>query len=158
MPARAVEGEHELSAKPLAERLFADQCVQLRDKRRVAPEGQVGVYAALERLESKLGERRRRGACRFGGQVGERTSSPECERLVEQRGCLAWLHGARFLDEPAETVEVELTRLDAEQIAGRPSDEAISQLAPKAKDVVVQRAEGRGRRIVAPDQVDELRG
>ena len=77
---------------------------------------------------------------------------------MEQRGRLAWLHGARFLDEPAETVEVELTRLDAEQIAGRPSDEAIAELAPKAKDVVVQRAEGRGRRIVAPDQVDELLG
>ena len=77
---------------------------------------------------------------------------------MEQRGCLAWLQGARFLDEPAETVEVEFTRLDAEQIAGRPSDEAIAQLAPKAKHVVVQRAEGRGRRIVAPDQVDELLG
>jgi hypothetical protein len=60
--------------------------------------------------------------------------------------------------ECAEAIDVELTRLDAEQIATRPSDEAVAELAPKTEDVVLQRAEGRGRRIVAPDEVDELRG
>ena len=103
-------------------------------------------------------EVRRRGARRFARQVGERISSPQRERLPEQRGGLRRLASPRLFDEFAETVEVELTRLDAEKIAGRPSDEAVAELAPKAEDVVLQRAERRGRRIVAPDQVDELLG
>jgi hypothetical protein len=99
----------------------------------------------------------RGGAHGFAGQVGERLSPKQRERLAEQPGGLARLADARLVDECAETVDVELTRLDAEQIAGPPSDEAVAELAPKAEDVVLQRAGRRGRRIVAPDQVDELR-
>jgi len=156
LPAGAVEREHELPAEPLAEWMLADQGLELRNKVRVAPESQVGVDAALERLEAKLGEVRRCCAYRFAGQVGERISSPQRERLVEQLSGLVRLADARLFDESPETVEIELTSLDAEEIAGRPSDEAVAELAPQAEDVVLQRAEGRGRRIVAPDQVDEL--
>ncbi len=155
LPARAVEGENELAAEPLAERLFADQSFELRDEVRVTSEGEVRIDAVLERLDSKLGEGRRRGADRFTGQVGKRISPPQRERLVEQRSGLAWLARTRLVAEAAETVEIELTELDTEQIAGRPSDDAIAELAAEAEDVVLQRSESRGRRIVAPDQVGQ---
>jgi hypothetical protein len=156
LPARAIEREHELPAEPLAEWVLADEGLELRHEVRVAPESQVGVDAALERLEAKLGEVRRCSAHPFAGQVGERISSPQRERLVEQLSGLVRLADARLFDESPEAVEIELTRLDAKEIAGRPSDETVAELAPQAEDVVLQRAEGRGRRIVAPDQVDEL--
>ena len=156
MPARAVEREHQLPAEPLTERFLADQRVELGDEGGVAPEGEVGVDAVLERLESKLGEVHRRGARRLARQVGERISSPQRERLLQQGGGLTRLGGARLFDEPAETVEVALIGLDAEEVAGRPGDEAVAELAPQAEDVVLQRAEGRGRRIVAPDRVHEV--
>ena len=84
MPARAVEREHELPAEPFAERLLTDQSLELGDEGRVAPEGKIGVDAVLERLEAKLGEVCRRGAHRFAGQVGERLSATQRERLAEQ--------------------------------------------------------------------------
>jgi hypothetical protein len=138
--------------------LLTDQGFELRNEGRVASKGKIGVDAVLERREAKLGEVGRRSAGRFAGQIGEWISPTQRERLVEQPGRLAWLADARLFDECAETVDVELTRLDAEEIAGRSSDEAVAELAPKAEDVVLQRTEGRGRRIVAPDEVDELRG
>src|ERR671937_194676 len=100
-----------------------------------------------------------------------------CPRSRSRNGCsrtrasssgtrLAWRPSARVgidpflerLEEAAEPVEVELPRLDAEKVAGRLSDEAVAELTPTAKDVVLKRAEGRRRWIASPDKVDEPLG
>ena len=50
LPPGAVEGEHELSAQMLAERMVRDQRLELRDQLAGAAEGKVRVEAVLDRL------------------------------------------------------------------------------------------------------------
>ena len=54
LPARAVEGAHELRAKPLAERMLADERLELPDELGVTAELEVGLDSALERGETEL--------------------------------------------------------------------------------------------------------
>src|SRR5262249_39835720 len=85
LPARAVEGEHELPAEPLRERILGDQRLELTHDLRVTPELELGLDQFLARGGAQLfhagdldlGER-------LVGEIRERRTAPERERLAEE--------------------------------------------------------------------------
>ena len=158
LPARAVEREQQLGAEALAERVLGHELLELGHEHGVAAERELRVDAQLDRLQPQLAEMGGCGGDRLAGEVGERLAAPERERLVEQRHRLGRLGGAGRVDEAAELVEVELARLDAQHVAGRPRGEAVAQLRAQAQHVVLQRAVRGGGRLVAPDEVDQPLG
>ena len=82
----AVEGEHQLPGEPLSSAVTGDELLQLADERGVAPGGQVGLHAQLERGQPLLLEPRDlRLRERLEGHVGERGPAPERQRLAQDR-------------------------------------------------------------------------
>ena len=86
LPAGAVERQHQLPARPLAQRVLGDERLELRDQLGVAAEREIGLDPVLEaarrssssRAISDLGER-------LEGEVRERRPAPERERLRKPR-------------------------------------------------------------------------
>ena len=79
----AVQGEHQLGAEVLAERMLADERVELADQLRVASVGEVELDPLLDTREAKLLQA---GDLGLGealvGEVRERFSAPQRERLA----------------------------------------------------------------------------
>ena len=95
LAAGSVEGEHQLSARPLAERVRLDDRLELGDELRVAAEREVGLDPLLEHDGAQLLETGDLGLCeRLVREVGERGAAPERERLAERR--LGGLRAARL--------------------------------------------------------------
>ena len=126
-----------------------DERLELGDHLRVPAELELGVDPPLERLQAELVEVHSRRGDGLAGKVGERRSAPQRERVAQERVGLARVGGARLVDELAETVEVELVRLDAQQVSRRPGHYPVAELAPQSHDVVLERRE-RGRRRSSP--------
>ena len=125
LAARAVEGDHLLTAQPLAQRALRRERLQFAHERRMPPEQELGVNPLLERREAKLLEPL--DGCTgelLVGEVGKRWPAPELERLVEQGGhgrCVVARAGASGLRcQALEAGEVEVLVADAEDVAGRP--------------------------------------
>ena len=80
----AVEREHELRPRALAQRLAGDERLELGGHHGVVAEGELGVDAILDAVEAQL--RQARGLERGEGltELGERLAPPEGERLAEQ--------------------------------------------------------------------------
>ena len=80
LAARAIEGEHELSAQTLPQRMLADKGLELGDELGVAAEGEVGLDPLLEGSQVQLLEASdlalREG---LGREVRKGRSAPECE-------------------------------------------------------------------------------
>ena len=132
----AVQGEHQLPAQPLAQRVTGDQGLELGDEITVAPEGEVcfdpflegGQAQLLEPGDLVLGER-------VEGEVGERRAAPEAERLTEECRCLERSARRRAplalcASSAVEAVRVELSVLEPEDVPGRPGqqDAAVAAL------------------------------
>ena len=126
LPSGAVERQHELRAKPLAERMLADERLELCDELSVAPECEVGVDAPLERDEPEfletedlsLGERLVR-------DVGERRAAPERECVTEEPRSGLGRRPLPLLDQALEAEQVELFGLDSDQVAGFLGDDRV---------------------------------
>ena len=85
LAARAVEREHELRARALAQRLGGDQRLELGDELGVAPEREIRLDPLLERDGAQLLEPRDLGLGeRLVEEVGERRAAPERERLAQR--------------------------------------------------------------------------
>ena len=78
LPARPVEGEHELAGESLAERMRGHQRLELWDELTRSPGREVGVDADLERLQTLLLEPPR-SVTREGlvAQVGQGGAAPQ---------------------------------------------------------------------------------
>ena len=82
LPAGAVEGEHELPARPLAQRLLRDERLQLRDELVVSPQLEVGLDALLLGREPQLLEAGDLGLREvLVPELGERRAAPERQSL-----------------------------------------------------------------------------
>src|SRR5581483_8030889 len=82
LAARPVEGEHELTAKALAERVVGDQTLELRHELAVASAAEAGLDAVLERREPRVIEATSLGGReRLAAELSERRTAPERERL-----------------------------------------------------------------------------
>src|SRR5207244_2519456 len=106
LAAGAVEGEHQLSARPLPERILGDERLQLRHELRVQAERELRLEPLLERRHAQLlepgnlilGEA-------FVAEVGERRPAEEAERLAQLLELTPW-------GKPLEALQVELALLD----------------------------------------------
>jgi hypothetical protein len=155
---RSVKGEDELAPAALAERLLDDECLQLGHELGVTTERELGIEPAFERVEPESLETDGRRDHRLVGQVGERRPAPERKCIAQQSCGLARLARSGFLDEPAKAFEIELVPLDAHEVPRRARHDPLAELAPQPQDVVLQRRERSGRRLVSPDAVDQPLG
>ena len=153
----AVEREHLRAADPLAQRMLLCERCELAHELRMASYRQVGFDAFFQRAEAQLIEARDR-RLREGvvGEVGKRGAAPQAE-CFPQRGRGSGRLGVRgFFAQPFEAVEVELSWLQPQFVAGGSRHDRVgSEAAPQLRDIDVQ-ALGRGRRSVRPPQMSSI--
>ncbi len=161
LPTAAVEGEHELAAQSLAQRMLGKERLQLGDEGRVASERKLGFDPLLDRAHPELpesqpfrvGERRR-------VEVRQRRPAPERERLREQRRCtLRIAVGKRLAPlsrEPLEAAEVDFATVELEDVAGSAGEDTVrAKRLPQPRDVALQGGRCRLGGTIAPDVVDQ---
>ena len=161
LPPRAVERKHELGPWALAERLCADERLELRDELAMTTQGEVGVDALLEDDRPQLLE-----SCDLGlseglvQEVRQRRAAPERERVAQRalgRGAVpSRERGPPFLCQPGEAVEVDALGLQLELVAGSARGDDLPQSLSKLRDIDL---DGVGRclgRIARPERLDQL--
>ena len=127
LAAAAIEGQHQLAAQTLAQRMLGDARLELRDDRAMASELEHRLESSLDGLEAKLleapdlalGEVRER-------KIGEGRPTPDGQRPLEgdERRLRVVLQRARRLrSKRRESVGIDRIRRDAQDIAGRLGDE-----------------------------------
>ena len=158
---RAVEREHQLAAQALPERVVADKSLQLTHEPRVAPAGKIGIDPPLERRQAQLLEPSHVGLGEgLVGQVGERGSAPERERVAQLLRRAERIVRARLRHEPLEAGEVELGRLDVQNVPRCPRGEpSVPERLAQPGHVDLDALGGRRWRRLPPELVDQpLRG
>jgi len=147
---RAVEGKHPLGLEPFAVRVRRDERVELPDERGVLASLEVGGDPRLEHGQAALLEPG--GLClgeRLVGNAAERRPAPERERLPQ-------VGGVARCAETAEPLGVELARLHADEVAGRPRHDALrAERLAEGVNVHLQRSARARGRALAPDPVDQ---
>jgi hypothetical protein len=118
----AVQGEHQLRAQALAQRVAPDQGFQLADELSLAAEREIGFDQLLERHEAELLE-----PCdlllgkRLVGEIGQWRAAPEVKRLTEDQGGSARSAfgegGSCLLEQDPKTLGVELPGLEPKDVA-----------------------------------------
>ena len=167
LAARAVQRQHQPGAQPLPQRVGSGQLLQLADQLAVPAEGQVGVDPVLQGGQPLLLQPDDVPAReRLGGEVGEGRSAPQLQRLAQQPGRQGVLAGgqapAPLGGQPLEAVEVQLARVDPEQVAGRPRQQQVgapaaagAQRLAQPRHVHPQRALRVARRAGPPEVLDQ---
>jgi hypothetical protein len=83
LAARAVEGEHELAVRALAQRVRRDQQLELGDELAGRAAGEIRLDALLQAVQSQVIEPRAFG-CREGlGELGHRRSAPQRQGVAQ---------------------------------------------------------------------------
>jgi Protein kinase domain len=158
LPSGAVQREHELRPRPLAERMLADEGLELRDELGGAPECEVSVDASLERDEPQLLETKDlRLRERLVRDVGERRAAPESECLTENSFGGFGRRPLSLLDQVLEAEQVELEGPDSDHVAGLAGDDRVTrgeQLAEPGH-VVLQRVASRFGSSFPPQLFDQ---
>jgi hypothetical protein len=155
----AIEREHQLAAEAFAEGMLGGQGSQLADELGVSSELEVGVNALLERGQAKLFE-----SCRLDGREGlgrdarKRWSAPEREGVGEHARTLRRLELRGLSDEVLEAVEVELSGIDADRIAGCAACNPVAEYLAQPQDVVLQSGLRQLRAACRPQLVDQAVG
>jgi hypothetical protein len=121
---RAIQGEHELAARPLAQRMVGHQALELADHLRMPSEAQLGLDSVLARREPKLLQASDLGLDRpLIGEIRQRRTPPDVEGRLELVGRLLEIAGVRrgpsAVDGLLETAQVELPVFDLKLIARR---------------------------------------
>ena len=141
--------------------MLRDERLQLAQYGVVPTERELGLAEQLECVQPPflepfplgLGER-------LGGEVGERRAVPEPERLPEQARGRVGVTGSQLppgaADQRFEALQVELAWLDDEPVAGSARlDSAGAERLAEPGDVDLERLDRRGRRLLAPERVDQ---
>ena len=128
-----VEGQHQLLAKGLAERIFGTECRELLDDLRVHAEVELGADAQLQCREAQIFESGRIAPELLVREVRECWAPPERKRLLQTanrvlgpiRGQkVATLTQRRFEPEDVDRIERDLESISRcarhEQLPGRP--------------------------------------
>lgn len=142
--------------------MIGHERLELGDGLPVAAELELSRDPLLHRLQPDLLEARDVALeRRFAGEVGERRAPPQLERLGERfEGRARVVRQPRRLPhERLEPQDVELSRIRADEVAGRPSlDPVRAHGAPEPRYVRLQRAPCRLRGFLAPQGVDQVLG
>jgi hypothetical protein len=165
LPAAPVQGEHELDAEALAERVAPHQRRQLGHQVGVEPKGEVGVEPVLDHREP-VGLQ----PCRLLDQGGlalevlEGRTAPQAFRGAQQLTRPVWLAGR---DQPPaaagevdEALGVHLVRPGDQAVAGvaPPGDPVGAQDPPQPVDIDPQVVACRGGWALAPEGVGQAAG
>ena len=87
LTAGPVEREHELAAQPLAQRMRADERVELGDQLGVPPERELGLDPRLDRLQAQLLEAADRPRRTARTRARRAAAAPEAERGAQPSRC-----------------------------------------------------------------------
>ena len=158
LPARAVERQHELAAERLAERVLANERLELAHDVTVPAELEIRLDPLLVRDESQLLEPADLGLREVARTRTRPAQEPRQsdERLLEQRTPLLGARPSRVPSRTLEPTRVDLLGRDAQHVAGRARLEHVgAELPPEPRDRVLKRGRRRLRRLFAPDEVDE---
>ena len=161
--ARAVEGEHQLATRSLAQRLLGDQGFELRNHGVDIAQRELRLGALLAHCQHELFERGQRGIReRSLGEVVERRPAPQRERLVEAAPRAFRVFIGEVLTAAVEqslaACDVGRAGIDVEQVPGRARDDDVAERAPQMRHVAVQRGDRRVGRLLAPHALYEPRG
>ena len=129
------------------------------------PERQIGGGEGLDPVEVEIVQPPDLGLRELVvGEVGEGGSAPQVQSRSHHRGSLVRLAGldpaSPVLDQPFEPAGVDGIGLDVELVSGRPcgdqatTGEGLERLA-ELGDVDLDRMQGRPRRAIAPEHVDQ---
>jgi hypothetical protein len=160
LAAAAVEGEHQLAAEPLAQRLGGDQALELADQLGPGAKGQVGVDPLLHTDQAQLLKAGDLGLGeRLVAEVGQRRSPPQGQRLGQRVGGLGGSpvgQGLATLGEQAlEPAQVDLVGDGPEQVSRRPGHQPALRQGPAEPRHGGLEGVGRPRgRVLAP-QLDQ---
>ena len=142
-----VEGEDQLRAQPLAQRILLDEPLQLAGQLVVPTGFEVLIDALLETCESRVlqpGDLRPGKAART--ELRQRFPAPERERVAR----------LALLSEPLKTGQVELALFHPQQVARLPGrDPLLAEHLPEPRDVHLERLLRGLRRSVLPQAVGQ---
>src|SRR5437868_4720151 len=130
--------------------MLANEHLQFADECEMAALCKPVVDARFEARNAKLIEARDLSLSETQGrEVGQRWSAPACERVVVEP----------LADETLDAVQVELTFVDVQQVAGRPRLQPLfAQKLAQLRDVDLHGLlRGLGR-LVLPKRVDQAAG
>ena len=169
LPTRAVQREHQLPARPLAQRVSGDERLELGDEISLAPEREVGVDPFLDGGQAQLleaGDLLLRE--RVEGEVGKRRAAPELQRLAEQhRGVVRCAFAAGrprpWASSAAKRSASSCPASSRKHIARRPGHEdaataVVREHLAKPRDVPLHDLRRGRRRPLAPELVDQSIG
>jgi hypothetical protein len=161
LAARPVEREHQLTDEALAQRMLADERLELRHRSCGFAERELRIDPLLESRQPRflqprdlrLGERRVR-------EIGERGTAPQPQRLTQPRGrafSIARLERtSAFTDERLKAAEVDVARLDLQQIPAPAGDQQVlPKHPPQVRDVSLNDLERARRRLLPPKSLDQ---
>jgi len=161
LTARAIQGEHQLASKPLAERMLGDERLELTYEVGVATELEVGLDPLFHRHEAKLFEPGTLApGKRLRSEFAQSWTAPEFECLTEGLACSRRLTRSKIAlalpERTLETVKVELVDLYFGDVArwARHKDALREHLA-QAGDVRLDHLDGFLRLLVTPQLIDE---
>ena len=147
----AVEREHQLRVQALTQRLAGDQRLELADELAVPSVGQIEVDRRFGGGEPQLLEAPDHGRGeRLVGDVGQRRSAPERERLA--RGALG--------DETLEAARVDVVGRDPQLVAATAGDDRRPGVehAAQLRYVLLDHLRRGRRRVLAPQAFHQLVG
>ena len=163
LPTRAVEGEHELAPGPFAQRVLADERLELDDELLVASELEIGFDPLLLGGEAELVEARDLGLREVRvSELRQCGAAPERERLAQllrrELGLAARASAPCVLERVPKDVGIELTALEVEAVSvavGLERSTRRAQSPTQPRDERLQRLQRRRGRRLAPEPVDE---
>ncbi len=161
MPPAAVESQHELSSRPLAQRMALDERLELGDERRLAAEGQLGVDALLEAGETVLFEPRLLQPGERLRELRQRHPAPQVERPPQHPGrLLSAAIRQRFASprlQRLESVQIERVTVEVEAVPRRARlDQLARQALAELGDEDLHHLGRAVRHLIAPEPVDEV--
>ena len=156
-----VQGEHQQLAQPLAQRVVADERLQLGDRLAVSTDREVGLQAMLERDEAQRFQPADLVAReRLVAEVRQRRAAPQRERAAQHLARLGRGPSGKQLpalvQQPLEPLQIERAVLDPHQVAERPRlDHPIAERLPQLRHVHLQRLDRSRGRLLIPQRINE---
>ena len=160
LSSRAVEGQHQLPAQPLARRMRRDEHLELRDELAVPAQLELGVDSLLQRRQPELLEPPDLVLRELvEREVREGGPSPERQRPGDLGCTILGRPAARLPEQALEPRRINAVGVDPEHVPGRLGHEELrpDDLA-ELGDEVLQRGRRRPRGFLAPDLVDQAVG
>ncbi len=161
LSSRAVQREHQLCAKALAERMFGDEPLQLENDLVLAAELELGLNPLFDHRQTQLIEPGRLLAGeRVVAEVGQRLATEESERLPELFRTGDAALGRRLSREAFEPTDVHrVPGRQPQEVAGvLRFDPLGAEPLPQCGDMAMERRLRRFRRALPPERLDAIVG